>query len=298
MIRFELGKGNIKYLITNKQDMAWGMVITTAGHQNIEAGTVYPSENHPADYLFSTGRGRVLNDYQLVYISRGKGWFQSQSLRKTEIQEGTFFILFPGEWHNYYPDPETGWYESWIGFYGANMDNRCNSGFFTPNQPIFNAGIQDEILSLYKKAVKISQEQHAGYQQMLAGIVNFLLGIAYSENRRMSFEEMKISNTINKAKIFIQEHASENISCEQIADSVGMSYSRFRRVFKDYTGFAPAQYIKEIRLKKARDLLIHSALSCLEIAYSLGFESPAYFNTVFKKELGMTPNEYRRIFGI
>ncbi len=291
-------KENVKYLIANKQDMAWGMVITTVGHQNIEAGADYPSVNHPSNYLFSTGRGRVLNEYQLVYISRGKGWFQSRSISKTEIQEGTFFILFPGEWHNYYPAPDTGWCESWIGFYGTNMDNRRNNGFFKPNQPIFNAGIQDEILALYKKAVRISQEQHTGYQQMLAGIVNFLLGIAYSENRRMTFEEMKISNTINKAKIFIQEHASENISCEMIADSVGMSYSRFRRVFKDYTGLAPAQYIKKVRLNKARDLLVHTALSCQEIAYSLGFESPAYFNTVFKKEQGMPPNEYRRIFGV
>lgn len=291
-------KGDVKYLIANKQDMAWGMVITTAGHQNIEAGAGYPSVNHPSAYLFSTGRGRVLNEYQLVYISRGKGWFQSRNMDKTEIHEGTFFILFPGEWHNYYPDPDTGWCESWIGFYGVNMDNRYRSGFFTPGSPIFNAGIQDEILSLFKKAVRISQEQHAGYQQMLAGIVNFLLGIAYSENRRMSFEEMKVSNTINKAKIFIQEHISENISCEIIADSVGMGYSRFRRVFKDYTGFAPAQYIKEVRLSKARDMLVHTALLCQEIAYSLGFESPAYFNTLFKKELGMTPNEYRRIFGV
>lgn len=291
-------KGDVKYLIANKQDMAWGMVITTAGHQTIEAGANYPSVNHPTNYLFSTGRGRVLNEYQLVYISHGKGWFQSRSVNKIEIQEGMFFILFPGEWHNYYPDPNTGWCESWIGFYGTNMDNRFKSGFFTPIRPIFNAGIQDEILALFKKAVRISQEQHAGYQQMLAGIVNFLLGIAYSENRRMTFEEMKISNTINKAKIFIQEHVSENISCEMIADAVGMGYSRFRRIFKDYTGFAPAQYVKEIRLNKARDLLVHTAFSCQEIAYSLGFESPAYFNTFFKKEQGMPPNEYRRIFGV
>lgn len=290
-------KGNVKYLIANKQDMAWGMVITTTGHQDIEAGANYPSVNHPSNYLFSTGRGRVLNEYQLVYISRGKGWFQSRSVRKTEIQEGMFFILFPGEWHNYYPDPRTGWCESWIGFYGTNMDNRCKSGFFTPGKTIFNSGIQDEILSLFKKAVKISQEQHAGYQQMLAGIVNFLLGIAYSEDRRMSFEEMKISNTINKAKIFMQENVSGNMSGEEVAERIGMSYSKFRRIFKDYTGFAPAQYIKEIRLSKARELLTHTILSCQEIAYTLGFESPAYFNTVFKKEQGMTPNEYRRIFG-
>lgn len=290
--------GNVKYLVANKQDMAWGMVITTAGHQNIAAGAGYPSVNHPSSYQFSTGKGRVLNEYQLIYISRGKGWFQSRSIRKTEIQEGMFFILFPGEWHNYYPDPHTGWCESWIGFYGANMDNRCKGGFFTPEKTIFNAGIQDEILSLFKKAVRISQEQQAGYQQMLAGIVNFLLGIAYSENRRVSFEEMKISNTINKAKIFIQEHVNQNITCEQIADETGIGYSKFRRIFKDYTGFTLAQYVKEIRLNKARDLLTHSDLSCQEIAYSLGFESPAYFNTVFKKEQGMTPNEYRRLFGI
>lgn len=68
-------KGDVKYLIANKQDMAWGMVITTAGHQTIEAGANYPSVNHPTNYLFSTGRGRVLNEYQLVLYRMVKDGF-------------------------------------------------------------------------------------------------------------------------------------------------------------------------------------------------------------------------------
>ena len=58
-------ESHVKYLMSNDQDMLWGMVVTTAGHQNIPPQAEYPSRNHPTRYLFSTEKGRVLNEYQV-----------------------------------------------------------------------------------------------------------------------------------------------------------------------------------------------------------------------------------------
>lgn len=283
----------VKYLLSSEQDVSWGMVVTTVGQQIIKPGMVYPSKNHPKCYQFSIDKGRTLNEYQLVYISSGSGNFKSSKLKNTKISEGMAFLLFPDEWHSYHPNPQTGWHESWIGFTGRDMQKRMEAGFFSPEKPLFNIGIQDDVISLFRRAITESEELHAGYQQMLGGIINMLLGFIYSRNRQTLFEDMRVTNYVNKAKILMQENVGQNIPCEKIAEMVNMGYSRFRRIFKDYTGFAPAQYMQELKINKSKELLTNTIISCKEIAYEVGFDSPSYFNIVFKKRTLMTPLEYR-----
>lgn len=284
---------HIKYLFTNEHDVQWGLTINTVGFQQIEAGSSYPPQNHPTRYLFSPHKGRILNEYQLLYITHGQGKFISSHCKETDISEGKMFLLFPGEWHNYYPDRSTGWAEYWIGFKGVNIDNRIENDFFSPQKPIFKVGMQEEIVQLYKSAIAIAKEQKYGYQQMLAGIVNHLLGYAYSFDMQSSFDDIKINKQINKAKIIILENLTANITPEDIANELNMSYSWFRRVFKKYTGFSPAVYITELKIQKSKEMLTNTDQTSREIAFEMGFESPDYFCTIFKKKTGMTPIQYR-----
>lgn len=83
-----------KYLIDNDQDMRWGLTINTVGYQHIDVGEPYPPKEHPAGYSFLASRGRVLEEYQFVYITRGKGVFSSKSLGETAIKAGDMFLLF------------------------------------------------------------------------------------------------------------------------------------------------------------------------------------------------------------
>jgi transcriptional regulator GlxA family with amidase domain len=80
---------------------------------------------------------------------------------------------------------------------------------------------------------------------------------------------------------------------EEIAMSVGLGYSVFRKKFKEYTGVSPAQYQINLRINKAKDLLVTSKQSLKEIANDLGFESADYFYRLFKKKTGYTPSDYR-----
>lgn len=284
---------HVRYLITSEQDTRWGLTINTVGYQHVEPGEHYPPQNHPTRYLFSTERGRILDEYQLLYIVRGKGRLVSGGFRDTEIGEGQMFLLFPREWHSYRPDSQTGWDEYWIGFKGANIDNRISHGFFSRQKPVFNVGLHEEIVSLYKAAIKTASNQHPGFQQMLAGITNHLLGYAYSYDKRSSLEETWAASQINKAKILIAKNLSDRLSPEGIAEELNMSYSWFRRMFKQYTGFSPSQYILELKIQESKVLLTNTGLSSREVAYRMGFENPDYFCTLFKKRTGMSPIGYR-----
>jgi AraC-like DNA-binding protein len=244
--------------------------------------------------LFSTEKGRVLEGYHLLYITRGQGKFLSTNCKKSDVEEGKMFLLFPNEWHTYQPDTATGWDEYWIGFKGLTMDSRMNKDFFNIQKPIFNVGIQQDIIQLYRQAITIAGEQKIGFQQMLAGIVNLLLGYAYSYDKQSSIEDMRATKQITKAKEIILDNLHTPITPEEIALRVNMSYSWFRRLFKQHTGFSPSQYIAELRIQKGKELLTNTNMTCQEIAYEIGFTNPNYFCTLFKKKTGKNPVKYRK----
>lgn len=65
-------------------------------------------------------------------------------------------------------------------------------------------------------------------------------------------------------------------------------------MFKEYTGFAPSQYIQEVKISMAKEMLTNTCKPIKEIAFELGYENKDYFFTIFKKVTGMTPINYRR----
>lgn len=285
---------HIQYLMANESDHLWGNVITTVGFQHIGVHEPYPPANHPTRYLLSHQKGRLIEEYQLVYIVKGAGRFQSGSLNEMPVREGHVFLLFPGEWHNYYPDKETGWEEYWIGFNGTNMRDRVRCGFFDCQKPVYDIGIQDEVIQLYRRAIETAQTEVAGFQQQLSGFVSNLLGHVYTLHRNACFEQTDVANKINKARMILSEQYNVDIPLEPLAQEVQMSYSWFRHAFKEYTGFSPNQYVLELRIQKSKALLTNSVLSIKEIAYKVGFNNSEYYATLFRRKTEMTPGEYRR----
>lgn len=285
---------HLKYLAINQNDLKWGMAVNSVGYQEIKPGMPYPPGRHPSRYLFSVDKGRVLNEYQLIYITQGQGRFTSKSGSPTAVREGNLFLLFPGEWHSYHPDPKTGWKEYWIGFNGREITTRDMEGFFTRESPVLEVGLRNDIVELYEKAITVASEQQSGFQQMLAGIVDNLLGMAYFYNRNHTFKAPGISEKINEAKHLIHDQYS-SITPQKVADELFMSYSNFRKVFKQYTGFSPAQYIQDVRMNKAKEILTNTTLTVKEIAFSQGYENYEYFLTAFRAKTGVSPSEYREV---
>ena len=282
-----------KYLTINPSDQKWGLTTHSVGHQVISENEAYPPQVHPTRYLFNIENGRILNEYQLLYITKGRGMFSSESSGRSQVKEGYMFLLFPGEWHTYRPDPETGWNEYWIGFDGRIMDEWVKDGFFRKESPVFNIGLNEEIIALYKRAIIIAEAQEANYQQALSGLACNLVSMALYLSRNRDFNKSDVASQMNQAKIAVHENISA-ITPEELARITCMSYSKFRKIFKEYTGFAPSQYIQEVRITMAKELLTNTSKSIKEIAIELGYENKDYFFTVFKKVTGNTPITYRR----
>jgi AraC-like DNA-binding protein len=283
-----------KYLTINPSDQQWGLAINSVGYQSIAENEVYPPQGHPTRYLFDIRKGRTLDEYQLLYITKGQGVFFSESGGRHKVKEGEMFLLFPGERHTYRPDESTGWNEYWIGFNGRIMADWVKEGFFSKESPVFNVGLNEDLTSLYKRAIVIADSQEANYQQALSGIACNLVSMALYLSRNKDFSSSDISAQINSAKIAVHENVS-TITPEELARLVCMSYSKFRKIFKEYTGFAPSQYIQEVRINMAKEMLTNTSRSIKEIAFELGYENKDYFFTAFRKVSGMTPGGYRKL---
>jgi AraC-like DNA-binding protein len=98
---------------------------------------------------------------------------------------------------------------------------------------------------------------------------------------------------IKRAQLRIREGVEEPLTIQQLAEDFGISYSTFRKLFKEYTGISPALYQQDLRLQRAKELLTSTDLSVKEIAYRLNFETPDYFSSRFKIKTGRKPSELR-----
>jgi AraC-like DNA-binding protein len=100
---------------------------------------------------------------------------------------------------------------------------------------------------------------------------------------------------MDKLMKFIEQHISdEDLKIEDMADAVSLGRSVFYGKIKSLVGVSPSDFLRQIRMERAIQLITKSKYSFSEIAYSCGFSDPKYFSKCFKKETGMTPTEYRQ----
>lgn len=108
------------------------------------------------------------------------------------------------------------------------------------------------------------------------------------------------SNTVNiyaaKAVMLIKQCYSDDITCAGVADSVGVSGRYLRRIFLLNLGITPKEYITNLRMEKAKRLLISTNDSISDIAGYVGYNTIQYFSEIFKSRIGITPSEFRAAY--
>lgn len=284
----------VKYLLAHEADYSWGIRTTTVGMQLIPPGAQFPYGEHPQAYFISKEKGRVLLDeMHVLYLLKGKGWFESAHCPKTRIQAGDAVFIYPNEWHNYAPDKDTGWEEAWIGFSGEFLTRIVQEKFFDISYPIIEIGIRETIKNAIEKAYRIAEDEWPAYQQQLAGYVFLVVSSIYAYSKQAPFKDTPEMKCIINAQKYMREHTSQNLCMEEVAKHAGLGYSKFRKIFRNYTGFSPQQYFVNLKLEESKDLLLNTLMSIKEIAFRLGFDSTTYFTRVFRQHFCQTPLDFR-----
>lgn len=125
-------------------------------------------------------------------------------------------------------------------------------------------------------------------------LLQFNMVMDFTERVRQAKLPENLSREVFEAVQFIADHAHESVGIDDVASAVGLSRSSLTRRFRAELGKSITEYVTEAKIRDAKRLLRYSDKSFGEIAATLAFSSQAYFQTVFKKETGLTPGEYRR----
>jgi AraC-like DNA-binding protein len=284
-----------QYFPVSEKDESWGLTVLNTGSTTIGKMIPYPPKGHPSHYNFNWETGRILQEYQLIYITEGAGVFESESCCE-EITEGTVILLYPNERHRYRPHLHTGWVEMWVGFEGEFIDNIIEKGYLDRTRPILHIGYHETMVSLFKDIFSISSQEKPGYQPAVSGAIIYLLGLLHTTQQQSDIQKIDLAEkVVIRARIIFREKLCQKLAPEDVAKELRVGYSWFRKVFKKYTGLAPGQYLIQLKIQKAKELLADPSKLIKEIAFELNLESPLYFSKLFKEKTGLTPVDYRKL---
>lgn len=166
--------------------------------------------------------------------------------------------------------------------------------------PIFGAR-NPQIEQLAKLAfAELQQDESTVGSNLYADSLANLLAVELLRNySSRGLPERHYSNGLPNKKLarildLINSDLSANLSLSFLAETAGLSEYHFLRLFKQSTGATPHQYVLRQRIERAKQLLLETELSVTEIAFLLGFATPAHFAQQFRRQTGVPPTELRR----
>ena len=127
---------------------------------------------------------------------------------------------------------------------------------------------------------------------MIAVNVLEIVAAALAAVRRQR-SNTRAETIVREAKAVLEQQAAKIVNMKRLAANFQLSEKHFRRVFKEHTGLSPYQYYLQVRIHRAKEMLLGTSFSIKEIAARLHFEMPFHFSAVFKKKTGMSPSRWR-----
>jgi len=130
------------------------------------------------------------------------------------------------------------------------------------------------------------------YQEQKEIVLNWIQQAMQATNKN---QMMRHKIIVEKAKNIINQRYVSPMGVKDIADEMGLNPNYLGHVFKGSTNLSINDYINQVRINKAKNLLKHSDLLIYQVSDRIGFNDPQYFSTVFKKIVGISPKEYKEL---
>lgn len=235
---------------------------------------------------FSQSPRRTVQKYEIeLYLSDGGATYING--RRVEIRKDYFVITKPGyERYSILPFETVFIRLEAQGELAAVLDNLPDY-FFALHSRRFRELLHEMIV----------MNESGNVDRLILGS-NLLKLISYLErDARADMRGVGLRyKMMHEAKRYIEQHFQESISGEDIARSVNLSESRLRYLFKLAYGYSPHRYLTDVRIAAAKELLWNTDIPISDISESCGFGCQQYLNEVFKKNVGVSPGEYRKNF--
>ena len=199
-------------------------------------------------------------------------------------------MIMPKVWHRFRPNPNTGWTESWVELRGPLIRKLIDSGLLKESDTIRRQAqlskLQDTLENVHKKAI---ESQCADAELCALGMQILACWVECPQQDNST----RIHRAVVDAERVLSERYNEQLDIQELARSLGVAYSHFRREFKSKTGYSPWKYVLHVRLSRVCRFLLSSEITLEEIAAIVGFSSSSHLSAQFKKEYGLSPIHWK-----
>lgn len=230
--------------------------------------------------------------HELFYCIEGEGTFFT-TFGEQKISKNSLILVNPYIEHTEFSTEEVPLEYIVIGFRGPEISLPNH----TSDNGLFYFEDQENIFEFFLKEIIDQCSEQSLYTSIIVQyIFNAMIFKIHSitNNSLRSQETLTLSNNVTLAKNYIDNHFSKNITLEMVEERSLSSKFHLTRQFKKELSQTPIQYLNSVRLNHAKELLVSTNLTVIQIAENTGFNSYNYFCEKFKKELKQTPLEYRK----
>lgn len=231
----------------------------------------------------------IRQHYLLHMILNGKGTYQTDS-GFYQLEKGQAFLIYPGETTYYQADSAQPWEYAWVAFDGFEAEEILDQTCFGQKSYISPKVLKDEDVGRILELVRAFQER-AGRLE-LTGCLYRVLSLFSTRNREEKSDF--IEEYYRKAVEYIHQNYGYPLRIAELAGYVGIDRTYLYRVFMEKAGCPPKQFLLRFRIREAMQMLDGGGHTVTETAYSCGFRDTAAFCSCFRREVGMTPAQYRK----
>jgi len=240
---------------------------------------------------FQTERPQGSDNYQLLYIAGGQARFVIEGEMHI-LEKGDCVLYSPGDTQYYYYHLEDHPDVYWIHF--SCMDKKSLKKLGWGEEKLYHVGVFRSYIQIFDGIIQELQLKQPYCEDQLKLMLQQLLLMMGRNRIRENSEFGNYNKEVEEAIRYFNKFSEGDYSIKQFTKERGLNYYRFIDTFTQQVGTSPRQYIINIRMTKAKDLLINSLLSISEIAQLTGYVNPLYFSRLFKKTWGMSPTEYKK----
>ena len=224
------------------------------------------------------------NCFELVYYEKGNG-VSTINGSSFYYKNNTYSIIEPNSSHDERHFEDTSCL--YIGFSYDNNPITLKNGIFHDDS--------DYSILRYLREMKDEMINKLPYYNLNLSLINQKIIIKHNRIHNNSAEQDKQKeNKFEYIINYINNNYNQKIDLIKLADLSGYSYHHFRHLFKQNIGLSPLSYIINLRIEKAKQLLIEDECTISDIAYNCGFSNNSEFVVIFKKIVKMPPSEYRK----
>lgn len=161
--------------------------------------------------------------------------------------------------------------------------------------------LDSHITRLLFQFIEESKYKQPGYEFILQSLntqitINLLRNFSSKPSSNSNSKEYSDLNLIKKTEEYLHNHLCSDFSLEDLASFLNYSPYHFIRTYKKHTGKTPFEYLTQLKIQKAKELLSIKKHSISEVSFLCGFSNRTHFATVFKRLVGVTPSKYRESF--